>query len=137
LILAALQATVDPLLSDQLSHIPIHQMMRADTQDLRRRAEQILAQLGELPVQAEIGAALAQVGGGSLPRTTINSVTIDLQPRDPSTSVQRLAELLRLGEEPVVGYIEQGRVRLDLRTIFPRQDEALVKAIRAAAVGFA
>ena len=39
---------------------------------------------------------------------------------------------LGLGEPPVVGYTSNERFKLDLRTVFPRQDEQLLRAIRAA-----
>jgi hypothetical protein len=32
----------------------------------------------------------------------------------------------------VIGYIADGRFKLDLRTIFPQQDAVVVEAIRAA-----
>ena len=33
---------------------------------------------------------------------------------------------------PVIGYVARGLFKLDLRTVFPRQDEDVVKAVRAA-----
>ena len=33
---------------------------------------------------------------------------------------------------PVVGYVSGGRFKLDLRTVFPRQDLQLIEAIRSA-----
>jgi hypothetical protein len=38
---------------------------------------------------------------------------------------------LRSRALPVIGYIERGKLRLDLRTIFPWQDAELLEAIRA------
>jgi hypothetical protein len=32
---------------------------------------------------------------------------------------------------PVIGYVARGTLKLDLRTIFPRQDADVVDAIRA------
>jgi L-seryl-tRNA(Ser) seleniumtransferase len=77
-----------------------------------------------------VGAGRAQVGGGALPRSTLSSVTLEL--RHPTLSPQILAERLRTGLVPVVGYIARGAVKLDLRTIFPRQDADVIAAIRAA-----
>ena len=36
---------------------------------------------------------------------------------------------------PVVGYLRDGRLLLDLRTVDPEDDEALVGAVRAALAG--
>ncbi len=38
---------------------------------------------------------------------------------------------LRKGAPPVIGYIARDLAKLDLRTIFPAQDEQVVEAIRA------
>jgi L-seryl-tRNA(Ser) seleniumtransferase len=39
---------------------------------------------------------------------------------------------LRTGEPAVVGRLEQGRLLLDVRSVAPDQDEALVRAVLAA-----
>ncbi|MDB5172559.1 MAG: hypothetical protein JWN51_1332, partial [Phycisphaerales bacterium] len=43
------------------------------------------------------------------------------------------ASKLRAGSPPVVAYISEGRLRIDLRTVFPRQDAELAIAIKAGA----
>jgi seryl-tRNA(Sec) selenium transferase len=70
------------------------------------------------------------VGGGSMPRTEIGSVTLDL--RSHQLSLEELARRLRQAAVPVVGYIGGGNFKLDLRTIFPRQDEMVISALREA-----
>jgi L-seryl-tRNA(Ser) seleniumtransferase len=77
-----------------------------------------------------VGRGEAQVGGGTLPRTKIASVTLDVRPAD--ISPDELARRLRLREPAVVGYISADRFRLDLRTIFPEQDARVVEAIKEA-----
>jgi hypothetical protein len=42
------------------------------------------------------------------------------------------AARMRLGFPPVVGYVACGCFRIDLRTVFPSQDEPLVHALRSA-----
>jgi L-seryl-tRNA(Ser) seleniumtransferase len=131
LILSALQTTVDLHLgglADQ--EIPIFSMMRTSTDALAARAEKLVACLGDVPVKASAGAGEGQVGGGTMPKTTIPSVTLDLLPK--AMSLETFAEKLRTGAPPVVGYVSGGRFKLDLRTIFPRQDESIVSAVRSA-----
>ena len=60
----------------------------------------------------------------------MTSVTIEIVPRHCSPA--DLAARLRRTAPPVVGYIANDRFKLDLRTIFPHQDESLVEAIRKA-----
>ncbi len=138
LILAALQTTVDLLLGETPNEIPVRRMMDIPLDALRARAERIVQSLqaGSPPagLTALIGTGQSQVGGGSLPRTRIPSVTIDLAAGAGGASAE-LAARLRLGQPPVIGYTSQGRFKLDLRTIFPHQDEPLVTALRAASAG--
>ena len=46
--------------------------------------------------------------------------------------LERFADKLRAETPPVVGYVSGGRFKLDLRTIFPRQDSQAIGAIRSA-----
>jgi L-seryl-tRNA(Ser) seleniumtransferase len=130
LILSALAATVDLHLSGKAAELPTIAMMNATVENLRERAGRILAQLRDLPAQIDIGRGEAQVGGGSLPRTIIPSVTLDLHKE--TMTPEALADRLRRHDPPVIGYVSDDRVKLDLRTIFPAQDSALIAAIRAA-----
>jgi L-seryl-tRNA(Ser) seleniumtransferase len=129
LILAALEATVDLYLRGNQTGIPVVDMLREPVETLRLRADQMVAALAGVPVAAKAGTGRAQVGGGTLPRSAIASVTLDLAPR--TITAQELARRLRLQPVPVVGYLARGTLKLDLRTIFPRQDAAVVDAIRA------
>ncbi len=131
LILTALQATVDLYLAGKSSELPTLAMLEITTDRLRVRAEALLAQIRELPLRSAIGESKAHVGGGSLPRAVIPSVTLDLLPN--KSSLEKFAAQLRRGSPPIVGYIAGGKFKLDLRTIFPRQDAQVVSALRSAA----
>jgi L-seryl-tRNA(Ser) seleniumtransferase len=129
LILSALEATVEAYLQGN-ANVPIVEMLRVTNEDLRRRAERIIAALDGLPLAARVGTGRAQVGGGTLPRSVMPSVTIDLSHR--TVKPQEMAKRLREQPLPVVGYVARDTLKLDLRTIFPRQDVDVVTAIRAA-----
>jgi L-seryl-tRNA(Ser) seleniumtransferase len=45
-------------------------------------------------------------------------------------STDEVATRLRGSDPPIVARVEEGHVLLDLRTVFPEQDEALVKALQ-------
>ena len=72
----------------------------------------------------------ATVGGGSLPGETLPSRAVAL----PGRATTVLARL-RAGSPAVVGRIERDEVVVDLRTIEPADDDALIGAIRAAVAG--
>ncbi len=89
----------------------------------------MFARLRGLPLQITIGRGTAKVGGGTLPRSMLSSITIDILPQN--CSVHEFASALRRSVPPIVGYIANERFKLDLRTIFPHQDDTVVDAIRA------
>jgi L-seryl-tRNA(Ser) seleniumtransferase len=128
LILSALQTTVDLYLSGEAGTIPALEMLHLSEDALRIRAENLLAQLREFPLRATVGIGDAQVGGGTLPHSVIPSVTLDFAPE--RMSLNAFAEMLRHATPPLIGYIADGKFKLDLRTIFPRQDEEVVRILR-------
>src|ERR1700730_7391768 len=144
LILAALQATVDIYLGDFTGgftmtaagrrpagdDIPLLAMLRASNDELELRAGKILVALDGLPLKATIGRGRAQIGGGALPRSMIQSTTLDIT--HSKLKPQELAARLRSRTPPIVGYIERGQFKLDLRTVFRHQDSEIVAALRAA-----
>lgn len=130
LVLGALEATVDLYLSGREQEIPVLAMLRINSDDLRARAETILAALAGLPLSAKLGETVARVGGGAMPRAKLPSITVDLYPT-ADLPLGLIAARLRSGAPPVVGYIAGDRFRLDLRTVFPPQDETLLAGIRA------
>jgi L-seryl-tRNA(Ser) seleniumtransferase len=127
---AALQATVDLHLNQSISEIPALAVLRISDDELRARAEALAGRLQGLPVQIAIGRGTVKAGGGTLPKSVMPSVTIDILPEN--CSVGDFAASLRTSNPPVIGYIAHERFKLDLRTIFPQQDDIVVDAIRAA-----
>ena len=81
-------------------------------------------------MQIAIGRGAVKAGGGTLPKSVMPSVTIDILPAN--CSVSEFAASLRTSNPQVIGYIANERCKLDLRTIFPQQDDIVVDAIRAA-----
>jgi L-seryl-tRNA(Ser) seleniumtransferase len=133
LILSALEATVDLYLcSTAHSEIPTFAMLETLETDLQTRATNITAALRELPLTIAIGKGHSQIGGGTLPRSAVPSVTIEIKPNQ--FSLEAFATRLRLPKAglPLIGYISHGRFKLDLRTIFPMQDTQVIEAIQNA-----
>jgi len=130
LIFAALQATVDLHLNQSTSAIPALALLQVPKDELRARAAAMFGRLRGLPLQITIGRGKAKVGGGTLPRSLLSSITIDILP--DNCSVQDFASMLRRSVPPIVGYVANERLKLDLRTIFPHQDDLVVDAIRTA-----
>jgi len=130
LCLAALQATVDLHLDQKIGEIPALALLQTSEHALRARAAEIASRLADLPMKIAIGRGKAKTGGGTLPKSNVPSVTIDFLRTD--WSLIELAASLRASNPPVIGYIADDRFKLDLRTIFPEQDDIVISAIRAA-----
>ncbi len=129
LCLGALQATIDCHLNQMTAEIPTLAALQISENELRTRAATICSGLQGLPLKIAIGCGKAKAGGGTLPKSEVSSVTIDIIPKNPSLA--DFAATLRASNPPVIGYIADGRFKLDLRTIFPQQDGLVVQAIRA------
>ena len=130
LCLGALQATIDCHLNQTTTEIPTLAALQISENELRTRADTICAALQRLPLKIAIGCGKAKAGGGTLPKSNLSSVTIDIIPKNPSLA--DFAATLRASNPPVIGYIADGRFKLDLRTIFPQQDDLIIQAISAA-----
>ncbi len=135
LILSALQATVDSHLerTDQndpsQEELPVLRLIRTSVDELNRRGVELLEKLRDLPGELHLGTAQSQVGGGTLPKTRLPSVALGICPRAPLT-LETLSLRLRQSDPAIVGYVEHNVFKIDLRTVFPSQDEDLVKSLR-------
>jgi L-seryl-tRNA(Ser) seleniumtransferase len=76
---------------------------------------------------------VAFVGGGSLPGQTLPAAVVAVTAAGLSDAA--IAERLRLGEPAVMARLHDGRVVVDVRTVFPEQDDALAAALLAACRG--
>jgi L-seryl-tRNA(Ser) seleniumtransferase len=127
LVFSALQTTAELHLAKRVDAIPILNFLQTPTSELQKRAERVVTQLRDLPFEMRIEQMHSQIGGGALPRSKIKSVGISL--RSTKSSADQIAMRLRNGKPPVIGYIAQASFVLDLRTIFPSEDEQLVQKL--------
>jgi L-seryl-tRNA(Ser) seleniumtransferase len=127
---AALQATTNLYLNQASTEIPAIGLLQFREDELRKRAAAISDRLSHLPLRIAIERSAAKVGGGTLPRSTLSSVTIEIVPMHGSSA--DFAARLRGATPPVIGYIANNRFKLDVRTILPQQDDTVVEVICAA-----
>ena len=64
-----------------------------------------------------------------MPKAEIPSLALEIRPR--SLSLPKLAKRLRECERPVMGYVAEDAFRIDLRTVFPEQDEIVAENLLA------
>ena len=125
--LAALTATLIHYLKKEAeTKIPVWQMISAKSDDLRKRAHNILNQISSNDIYSiEIIETESTIGGGSLPGETMKSVGIKIIGKNP----ENLASKMRKGNRPVVSRIEGNTVIFDLRTVLPNDDDILATVI--------
>jgi len=127
LIYAALEATLLAYLRQQHDSIPALRMMRASAEAIRGRAERVCEQAQSRRLSFEIIAGESVIGGGAAPSATL--LTFVIAAGCEGLSADEFAAALRNAAMPVIARVEQGRVLLDLRTVFPEQDEQVVAAL--------
>jgi L-seryl-tRNA(Ser) seleniumtransferase len=118
-----------------LDEIPALKMIRMPLDEIEGRAARFAERLRhELPKDAavEIVPGFSVIGGGSTPDQKLRTQLIALTTRRRSAT--EIEARLRKPEngEPVIARIEEDRLVLDLRTVFPDQESALVEAVLAA-----
>ena len=108
------------------SKIPIWQMISMTQEEIAGRARSLLRALGPAAALCELLPGHSMVGGGSLPEESLPTMLIGLPGQDATSQ----AHALRTGRPSVVARIQDERVLLDLRTVLPRQERALVGRLR-------
>lgn len=132
LILTVLQECIDTYLHTHsekgTSGVPALDFISESTENLHTRAESIMANLPEkLRERCELTSSTARTGGGTMPKSEIPSVAISITPAN--VSITKLARLLRTGSPAIVGTVIEGKIRLDLRTVFEHQDARVTEAL--------
>ena len=127
--LAALAATLH-LHADPRTRmrIPLYAMLAATLDELRTRAERLVAALDGAPASS-IVALHGYLGGGTAPRSRIASLGLAIEPAagDPNA----LAGRARRTRPALVGRVEGRAFVVDLRTIPPAADARLLQALLA------
>ena len=113
--------------------IPTLAMLGAAVDELQQRAEELLRRVGKTEkIRLRVVELMSTVGGGAVPLSEIPSRGIALE----GISARRADEILRAGEPPVVGRIDNDRLLLDVRTLFAGPDlDAVAAAVRCVEAG--
>lgn len=134
LTLAALEATLlewRKVAPGELPNaLPFYAMMGASLDALRARGHALLAAAGVGAPRAAVVDSRAQVGSGSVPGREFDSVAVALSAA--GGAADGLARRLRVGSPRLFTRVSDGRVWIDLRTVFPSEDASVAAALRAA-----
>jgi L-seryl-tRNA(Ser) seleniumtransferase len=132
--LAALESSLRLYLNEEqaLRRVPVLRMLDTPLAELQQRAEALADRLRTLDGvrSAQASEDVAFVGGGSLPDQTMKTWVAEVEAQHLTDA--DLAHRLRTGAPAVLGRVRDGKLLLDVRTVFPEQEQSLVEAVRAA-----
>lgn len=123
-VLVGLAATLDAYLAERFEEVPLYRLLATPVNQLARRARRLARRLRAASRPVRAVPCRAVVGGGTTPDQTLPSWGLQL-PGDAPT----VAAALRASNPPVVTRVEQDHVLVDLRAVFPEQDESLAQAL--------
>jgi L-seryl-tRNA(Ser) seleniumtransferase len=129
---AALEATLLAYVKRDHEAIPALRMMRLSKEEIGKRAQALVAKVESLsPASRQLTIAMINgesvIGGGAAPSSLLPTRLLALT--SATSSADDLSALLRASDPPIIARVEAGQVLLDLRTVFPEQDEPIAKAL--------
>jgi len=131
---AALEATLLAYVKRDHDFVPVLRMMRLSKDEIARRAEKIVSrvespQVKSAALKLELLDGESIIGGGAAPSAVLPTLLIALTHAD--LGADELSARLRGNAPPVIARVEEGRVLLDLRTVFPEQDSVLAETLNS------
>jgi L-seryl-tRNA(Ser) seleniumtransferase len=123
---AALEATLMAYVKGDHDAIPTIRMMRLPKEEIGKRAETVAGKVRSSKFSVEVIGGESVIGGGAAPSAVLPTRLLAVTAK--GLSADELAARLRLSNPPLITRVEEGRVLLDLRTVFPAQDEAVIHA---------
>ncbi len=134
LIYGALEATLMSYRAGRaLEDIPVLRMISMPAEEIRNRARRVVRRLaGKIPKDVTVSLARGEsvVGGGSFPDCVLPTTLMSIESVRSSAGV--IEARLRDNDPPIVARVEENRTLVDLRTVLPEQEPALVQGLTAA-----
>jgi L-seryl-tRNA(Ser) seleniumtransferase len=124
---AALEGTLLAYVKHDHDAVPVLRMMRLSKDDIARRAEALIAKVKAPKLKLGLLDGESIVGGGAAPSAVLPTRLITLT--HAALSADELCARMRASDPAVIARVEEGRVLLDLRTVFPSQDTTLATAL--------
>src|SRR2546428_1782084 len=136
LTIAAMEATLGACLRRALEEGPQLRMIRLSAEEIARRAQRLAGDIrARVPageVELDVGEGASLIGGGSTPDRELPTHLIKIA--SARYSAAQLEERLRKAPKgiSVITRVEEERLVIDLRTVFPEQEAALAASLAAA-----
>jgi L-seryl-tRNA(Ser) seleniumtransferase len=130
----ALEATLLAYVKRDHDAVPVLRMMRLSREEIVRRAEALVAQIEcaqAKPPKLRLNLCDGEsvIGGGAAPSAVLPTRLIALSHAE--LRADELCTRLRASDPPVIARVEDERVLIDLRTVFPEQDSQLLQVMNS------
>ncbi len=127
---AALEATLLAYVKQDYDVVPTLRMMRLSKDEIEARAAKIVGVVESSrgkQLRLELADGESVIGGGAAPSAVLPTRLIALT--HSAIGADALNARLRAGTPPIIARVEEGRVLIDLRTVFSEQDTNLAAAL--------
>jgi L-seryl-tRNA(Ser) seleniumtransferase len=124
IVLSELQKTTEMYLKKSEKNIPFWSLLTEQYIDLEKRIKEITKNIKH---NFEIITGVSIIGGGTLPNVTLKSPVLVL---NISETDKILTELLG-NEIPIIPRVANGKINLDLRSVFENQDSEITKFLNS------
>ena len=127
---AALEATLLAYVKRNYAEIPTLRMMSLTKAEIGSRAESLAHSVsaGSQKIEIQIIDGESVIGGGAAPSSVLPTSLVAMTCKDMTAN--QLGQQLRSFAPPIIARVEDGRVLIDLRTVFPEQDTLISDALR-------
>ncbi len=133
LTIAAMEATLHAYLRGAWGEIPALRMMQMSIEEISARTEAfyktLWAKITGAEAQMEIADGHSLVGGGSTPAQSLATKVLRIASAQHSASELEVRLRSGAGGAPVIARIEDDRLLIDLRAVFPEQEPVLTEAL--------
>ncbi|HEV2730534.1 MAG TPA: L-seryl-tRNA(Sec) selenium transferase [Terriglobales bacterium] len=124
---AALEATLLAYVKRDHDAVPALRMLRLSKEEIGKRADAVAEKIRSTTLRVDVIDGESVIGGGAAPSAVLPTRVLAASHKD--VSADEVAARLRACDPPIIARVEEGRVLLDLRTVFAEQDPLLIEAI--------
>ena len=128
--LAALEATLAAHRRDAAAtDVPVMAMLALSSEEIQMRAQQLIKEVGHTELDLTLQRGESAIGGGAGPTSNLPTTLVAIT--HPRLTAQEIERKLRSSSPPVIGRISDGKVLLDLRTVFPAELNEIATALKS------
>ncbi len=128
---AALEATLLSYVKRDYDAIPTLKMMGLSKEEIDARSQKIADGLSKSAsantAKVEVIDGESMIGGGAAPCSVLPTRLLAVHHQN--LSAEQIATRLRTADPPIIARVADGRVLLDLRTVFPDEDSQIADAL--------